>query len=503
VIKNNFKVVACPNPFTNKRIEMEVLEGGNIVDMMNACNIPEQMRELCVVSVGSEIVPKKQWEKVRPRANSFVAVRAVPEGGGGGDSNKALRTVAMVAIIMVSAYVGGEAGLWASNTAKWGKTAVTLAKSGASATTYFMGSLAVNALLPPPMMSLGSGGIGSTGSPAMSLSGTRNELRPFQPVPRIYGKYRVFPPLASAPYTEISGGDQYLNLLFAVGHGIYNITDMKIGDTAVGSFSDVTTEIKDGTSGQTAPSIYKSASRITEIALSETLVKDTGVIRTTSVDTEEFSVDFLFPYGLHKVNWHDTPNVTEKNSVTVKIETSAMGAGSWSTQFNGDIESNSKDGFWYSKKITIAKGQYDVRVTVTSDIHDPNAKNSEFYYRDVIQWRILRSVNKTSVPVKLDGTCLVAMRIKASDQLSGVVDTFNCLAESKITGYKTGSWAVEATSNPASIFRDILQGVATQNTVADSRIDLTALQTWHANCVTASREFNGVFDFRTTLFEAL
>ncbi|MGA9723296.1 MAG: hypothetical protein WBQ86_12640, partial [Candidatus Binatus sp.] len=59
------------------------------------------------------------------------------------------------------------------------------------------------------------------------------------------------------------------------------------------------------------------------------------------------------------------------------------------------------------------------------------------------------------------------------------------------------------TSNPSSIYRDILQGSANKKPVADSRLDLTMLETWWTECEMASRFFNGIFDQPATVFEQI
>jgi hypothetical protein len=55
------------------------------------------------------------------------------------------------------------------------------------------GQLLINAVLPPPTPKLNNLS-GAGASPTYSIAGTRNVLRPFQPVPRVYGRHRIVVP---------------------------------------------------------------------------------------------------------------------------------------------------------------------------------------------------------------------------------------------------------------------------------------------------------------------
>src|SRR5690606_4742371 len=73
-----------------------------------------------------------------------------------------------------------------------------------------------------------------------SISSVRNRFAPYEPVPVIYGRRKVYPPYAAQPYTEIVGDDQYFNALFALGVGSHDIEEAKIGDTLLTNYQGVT-----------------------------------------------------------------------------------------------------------------------------------------------------------------------------------------------------------------------------------------------------------------------
>jgi hypothetical protein len=103
------------------------------------------------------------------------------------------------------------------------RTALTAAAS-------YLEGLAVNALIPPP----------KTPTPrqesiphSYTVSGTANAAAAFSPIPKIYGARRIFPQYAASPYNELVGFDQYLRMLFLPGYGPLDISQIKIGDTAI------------------------------------------------------------------------------------------------------------------------------------------------------------------------------------------------------------------------------------------------------------------------------
>ncbi len=110
------------------------------------------------------------------------------------------------------------------------------------------GTLLVNALIPPPTI----GGLdlslaGNIASSQMySLTGQSNQVKQFQPVPKVYGRHRVFPNVAANPYTQleldpITGKQvEYLYVVYDFGFGPMTIDSLMIGDTPLtkGNFAD-------------------------------------------------------------------------------------------------------------------------------------------------------------------------------------------------------------------------------------------------------------------------
>ncbi len=145
------------------------------------------------------------------------------------------------------------------------------------------------------------------------------------------------------------------------------------------------------------------------------------------------------------------------------------------------------------------RGQYEVAVRRDSD----DSTDTQVF--DEMHWVALRSIQKedtTAFPFPLAKT---ALRIKATDKLNAVIDELNAEVTTYALDWDTtsGTWIERLTSNPASLFRLVLQGPANANPLLDDRIDLSNLQEWHEYCDTNKFEFNMVRDFQSSVWETL
>ncbi len=147
-------------------------------------------------------------------------------------------------------------------------------------------------------------------------------------------------------------------------------------------------------------------------------------------------------------------------------------------------------------KFNVPRGRYDVRVRrITED------SDSDRVFNDTV-WTALRTV-RYSYPVAMRGVAMTAVRIKATDQMNGIIDRFNGIVESIVPDWNGETWSERPTSNPAALYRHVLQGNANARPLADHRIDIERLQEWHAVCAANGREYNAVIDYDTSVREVL
>lgn len=144
-------------------------------------------------------------------------------------------------------------------------------------------------------------------------------------------------------------------------------------------------------------------------------------------------------------------------------------------------------------------GQYDIRIRrLTNDTDNDRILDKSFL-------TALKSISYKN-PVKFANISGTAMRIKATDQLSGAIDTFNCIASTYLKGYnpEKGIWEDNViSSNPADIFRYVLQSPAFAKALPDSKIDLEKLEEWWVYCDTTGLTYNRVIDYDTSIDDVL
>jgi len=136
-------------------------------------------------------------------------------------------------------------------------------------------------------------------------------------------------------------------------------------------------------------------------------------------------------------------------------------------------------------RFKVPRGQYDVRIKrLTADSGDDTV--------DTAHWTALRSITNEDPISSDENLALVALRVKATDQLSGTLNQFNCTAMSVVKDWDSASstWIERESANPASLFRHVLQSSANKQALADSRINLTDLQEWHEDCITTPQNLD-------------
>lgn len=151
-----------------------------------------------------------------------------------------------------------------------------------------------------------------------------------------------------------------------------------------------------------------------------------------------------------------------------------------------------------SKAWAVPEGQYEVRLRrLTAD-------SSSSQVLDKVYWTTLRSITAED-PLPMTGVAKLAVRIKASEQLNGVLDTLTVLTRSICPDWDEASqtWIDRATSNAASLYRAVLEGRGHKRPIATSRIDLSELARWHEENTTRGLSYNAVVDYSSTLHQVL
>jgi hypothetical protein len=503
-------VVFRSEPFGAATRHALSIEGRSISRIVEALNVPEQYAGYVRVWIDDREVPQEYWSQVRPREGHIVYVAVVPQGGGGGGKNL-IRTIAFIAVaiiaISVAPQISGalvEAGALSAEAAAFTIGGVNIVNAGIAAGVSMIGNALVNALIPPPKSGFDVNSLADANGitqPRYQLTGAQNRLSPYANIPRVFGKRRMYPLLASLPYSELQGSTEYMRLALLVGWGPIKITDIRIGETPLASFADVEVEVREGWPTDQPLSLFTRS--VEQQNFSVAMEPSVWNLRTTDTGVTEISVDIAFPGGLA---FYNDDGGRSAISVSFDVQYSVAGANSWqSPTWSNAIDA----GFGTAGVITVSgadastvrasgrfsvpKGRYDVRIRRTTALRGAR-------YVESAVWNVLRYVTD-SQPIIQKNICLIAMRIKATGQLNGVPSSINCIAESYLPVYSGAAWSYQITRNPAWAFADILRRRNGAPWISDDRLDLPAITAWAAACEATAPNasepywrFDGIFE---------
>ena len=534
-------ISACPHPFKAERIDYKLPTGLTITEIVETIQIDPLLREYGVVFLDDMMVPTDRWHLVRPKPGIIVSIRMLPRGGGG--FMRILATVAITALAITAMATLGPAGPFVA-------MGITIG-----------GGLLMNLLLPPPVPKI-SKHYGND-PVTYSITNQRNQARPWEKVPFLCGRFKLTPAYAALPYREVVGGEIYWRAIFAVAHGPIHWDSLSIGQTDINEFQGIEFELRRGywetpfrgnwnprsgvfpanpqfgdtfaiaATGSIGGITYYQNNQITyngvsgpnsihswdsnqafpfslfpsdvfEDSLTSAIKYQIPVIRTTQQNADEIGIELIFERGIVHIQ-NSPPGKRSDRVMTVLIQQAPTGTEQWANVIQTDITGRQTTPLywghrWRSTDIGVqdANRQYDIRVWNLTGDQDEDRNFGNF------TWYALRTFTMQN-PVPVPGVGMVAMRIKASGQLSGSLDEFNCVAWSMCKDWDkaTQSWVWRPTASPAAHYRHILQHPSRQVPSTDSQIDLAKLQYWDDIIRSNNRFFNGVFDSKGSLYDTL
>ena len=439
-----------------------------------------------------------------------IIVSPVIQGGGGGKN--ILRSIAFVALAIGAPYaagaiIGSAGGALAGATAYYGVTAAVMAG----------GALLINAVLPMQTPTLGQIGSSST-SPVYGWSGTKTLPTPGAPIPVLYGQMRL-PGSVIGQYVKDEGDDEYLYTLLALCEGPIepiSMQDIYINNNPLDTCDNVEYAYRVGDLEQKnsgyrpqlrGESFYdtRTISWFNNVStanpFSAEVQKDNPVTKQTLGNiVDSITVSISMPKGLYYAN--DQGGLDER-TVSFKVEYSADGT-NW-TVFQRVVPEHSdteyewyRYGYYYTREtqwsatspgaewsktgrsrqtvvstqyfdeweITAAQasvirrqytitgltpGSYSVRVTkITDDKDETREKN-------VLYWGGMTEI--VSDRLYYPGIALLAIKIKATGQLSGTAPSISTLvrrSDIEIFDEAGTSQGTKRSDNPAWVAWDVI-----------------------------------------------
>lgn len=467
-----------------------------IAEIVLDADIPEYYAPMVRVWIDDDEIPRHLWPRVRPKRGHLVKVIASPFGGGGGGGGKKnplatiLMLVVAIAAAIIAPYLAPLLGFAA------GTIGYAIAVPIITSVINMAGALAISALIPPPSQptpdSFGGGG-GTTAdmavsSPTFQITGTSNRYNLWGPIPRVLGRRKIYPVKGARDYTETQGTDQYVRMLLCVGYGPLQISDIRIGDTPLAYYDGVQYEVREGWPGDGPITLYTQTIR--EDQLSIKLVEGAALVARVSHDSAvELGVEIAFPRGLGL--YSKTDGSLGATNMILSVVYKPTGSPTWiaptfidpagsgfTTEYGAgtmNITRATSSAVRVGARWTVASGTYDVGVFNSNPGGLPREYINEVY------WTLLRTVQPQN-PILQSGLSFIALRIKASNQLNGVPDQVNCIAQSYLPQWNGSGYVWGLTRNPAWCYLDVLRRRGTEYLTPDSRIDLDGIAAWAAAC---------------------
>ena len=460
------RLVITPNALTldgQSNIPADLRLGESLAAFL-ARHVPGIASGAWAVSIGGRAVPQAMWARTYPKHGQLIACRCTVR-------KTVLPLIAMLALTYFT--MGAGAGWIASS---FGVAAGGTAAALIGAGLFVAGSLIINKVLGPKVPKPGD----NTAREVYSLSSQRNSVRAYEPLPVLWGEMRVTPDLASQPYTWYEGDDQYLSTILLGGVNVHSVADLSVGDTPIASYSDVSVYYNGfpGMASQDVP-LYSNAD---VVAGAEFVNGGDWITRTGSAGAIALQVDIegqLFDLNNKGV---------QPNEVQVTIEARRLGGGSWQPLATEQLKHASMELLRRTFSFNVAQGQYEVRAKLGL----PRWNDGEGNDTCKLAWTVLKSIQTDTTDYSAWGR--IGIRIKATGQLSGALDTLRATYRARpIPVWNGAAWVTATTreeglSNPGAIILQTLRGVYAGGVLQfgfglqDAQIDIEGLKAFMLHC---------------------
>jgi len=492
-----------PNRFVDKKYEFETKQTNlNTALHEIAANNSHVTKPLLgnriLVSVNNSLIKFDEWKNYSLEQNDVVEVTHSIEGDFG------LSGLLQAALFLpTKAKAGFETLLWLSGGWLW-------------------------ELFEPPVFK------DETESPTYGWDGATTSLQSDTPLMLIYGEHLVGGQLINFNIWS-QGDDNYLDLLLALGEGeISGIVDedqtglvasipttledvdtktpyIKINDQFVSAFENCEWAGRPGTNTQTSIKGFRDVKTAYDYAHKVPAYEpgnNWSLLYTTNTDIDQFTVNLSCPalFAVSKKGKLQSKSI--KYRIRYRVNSPQ---GSWTTTDWYTISAKTKSEIKEYKTITVgSRDTYDIQVQRSSPA------STQLSSENKLETTTITEI--VSEDLAYPNTALIALRVKATDQISGTIpnlkilvrglkvrvpdlagdgseefedyywdtgNTFKRLSDEHQEDWDGSSYVTQWTSNPAYILRDFLINdryglgeVVTTSDLSESTINTAAKKCW-------------------------
>jgi sulfur carrier protein ThiS len=451
-----------------------------------------------VCKVNGVYYSRTEWATRRLAANDNVEFVSRPlggMGGGGGSSAKSIGAiVAMVALTALAPWAMGAIGLTGT------------AASIGSSLLIAGGAMAISHFLKPK-----AGGQTAETDELYSFGFGGNQARPLQPIPVGYGRTLSFPDFAAPKYSEFDGDNMTEYALLSLGCGRYDIEELRIADTRIwtkaggynSSFPGIKIEIVNpGEQVNLFPVNVVTASEVSGIELSQTFTPG-FTANAPGTAAKELLLDLVFPSGCF-FSWKGE---IRQWTVGAEVQTRTVNAagaptGAWTTVWAKNYSFSKQSQIRQTERIEVNFGRYEVRVRRTTQAIEDMAPDERLGGADTLVWSALRA--HIDGPNTFPRVTTIAIRAKASEALSGVMNGQVGVIATRIIPVWTGSGFVDQPSRSiAWAALDIWRNADYGAGLSLDQIDFQSFYAYDQLWSSLGHTFDHVFKEPQTLDDAL
>lgn len=352
-----------------------------------------------------------------------------------------------------------------------------------------------------------------------ALSPSKNKTIEFRPssfaneieldgiVPRYYGKnLKVYPKHAAQPYTLNYGNDIRLHCIFILGYGPLGISDIRIGNKPIDSFSDdIEYEIRNGSPSDSPITLFTQDVNQTDInqqiQFGSTIQGELGLCNYALID-------LFFPRGMYQVLTLPTGSGSQVQLPTaltrgIYVTVSRKDTGTVVYAASTILNENIQGPFYRTISIpNLASAEYKIT------IERAQAPGDQSVIVDDVQCLSIKGVKYGSpiVPYRdaggnKIGISYIAVRAKGSAKTQGVMGALNCKVTSRLQTYSGGVWTEVASSAPADVIADLLCGTVNTRPIPRARLNGPAFAAFKAKTEALGYSWNEGFEKPGELLE--
>lgn len=387
-----------------------------------------------------------------------------------------------------------------------------------------------------------------------TIRGSKNQTGAGKPYPLVLGKHRLTPFYAGNPYTIISGTDgedQYYIAMYNLGYRQIKATKFQLGELDLASNSggimngfipvdsslwvDNNPTLEISQSG--VCSIYPQ--KVVEEQLGITLLNVEGTtlkpVRFTAPNPQkvqiEVTINGLLSYNDQgnkinasvgvRVEWREGEGYTWKPFAPF-ANASAYDANTGTSTFTRCkpkvMRFVAERTFAYGEIMNVNGRVLELRIQRTSAQPTDGRTTDTVTLTGIRTWcfdykKSLETGNTLVAQLPMiekdrANCCLVAFKIKATDELNGSIEAFNCMVESCARYWRPSleDWSsdVAPTNNPAALMLMVMQSPTMKvRAYSDNKIDLPKLGELYEFCEEHNLKCNGVLTSQKKLSEVI